>query len=81
MSSEGWLLLQVYPWFERYRNDPGLALAISQYEKKKARIADELREMVKRPEWRHFFLEKPSRSQSKLDRLLIGDETGAIGRR
>jgi TolB-like protein len=51
--SEGWRLLQVYPWFERYRNDPELALAISQYEKKKARIADELREMVKRPEWRH----------------------------
>jgi len=50
---EGWRLLQVYPWFERYRNDPELALAISQYEKKKARIADELREMVKRPEWRH----------------------------
>ncbi|MDH3275145.1 MAG: hypothetical protein OEM99_11475 [Gammaproteobacteria bacterium] len=51
--SDGWLYLQNYPWLERYRNDPELALAITQYEKKKARIADELREMVKRPEWRH----------------------------
>jgi len=53
MLSEGWLLLEVYPWFERYRNDPELAVAIRQNEQKKARIADELREMVKRPEWRH----------------------------
>ncbi len=53
MLGEGWLLLQVYPWFERYRNDPELAVAIRQHEKKKARIADELREMVKRPEWRY----------------------------
>ena len=53
MFNDGWLYLQIYPWFERYRNDPEFALAISQYEKKKARIADELREMVKRPEWRY----------------------------
>lgn len=46
-----WRLLQIYPSFEHYRRDPEIALAISQYEKKKARIADELREMVKRPEW------------------------------
>jgi hypothetical protein len=51
ISSDGWLYLQNYPWLERYRNDPEVALAISQYEKEKARIADELREMVKRPEW------------------------------
>jgi tetratricopeptide (TPR) repeat protein len=46
-----WQRLQDYPWFERYRNDPEVASAIDQHEQKKARIADELREMVKRPEW------------------------------
>lgn len=53
MFGDGWPFLQVFPWFEDYRNDPEVALAISQYEKKKAGIADELREMVKRPEWQH----------------------------
>jgi hypothetical protein len=51
MFNGQWLQLQIYPWFERYRNDPEVAAAIEQYEQKKARIADELREMVKRPEW------------------------------
>ncbi len=51
MLSESWRLLQVYPWFEDYRNDPEIAVTISQYEEKKASIADELRKMVKRPEW------------------------------
>jgi hypothetical protein len=53
MFNGQWLQLQIYPWFEDYRNDPEVAAAIDQYEQKKARIADELREMVRQPEWQH----------------------------
>lgn len=51
MFSGQWLQLRIYPWFEHLRKDPGVAAAIDQYEQKKARIADELRQMLRRPEW------------------------------
>jgi TolB-like protein/tetratricopeptide (TPR) repeat protein len=51
MFNGQWLQLQIYPWFERLRNDPEVAAAIDEYEQKKARIADELRAMSRRPEW------------------------------
>ncbi len=51
MFSGQWLQLRIYPWFEHLRKNPGVAAAIDQYEQKKARIADELRQMLRRPEW------------------------------
>ena len=48
-----WLQFQIHPWLEDLRNDPEVASALEEYRQKKARIADELREMLKRPEWRH----------------------------
>ncbi len=48
-----WLQLQAYPWLEELRNEPEVAIVIEQYLQKKARIADELREMLKQPEWSH----------------------------
>jgi hypothetical protein len=47
------LQLQAYPWLEELRNEPEVAIVIEQYLQKKARIADELREMLKQPEWSH----------------------------
>ena len=51
IGGEQWTRFLINPWFEDYRNHPELAAAIDQYEQDKARIADELREMVKRAEW------------------------------
>jgi Tfp pilus assembly protein PilF len=51
MFSGQWKQLQIYPWLEDLRQDPDVALAIEEYEQKKARIAAELREMVEQPEW------------------------------
>jgi hypothetical protein len=48
-----WLQLQAYPWLEELRNEPEVATVVEQYLQKKARIADELREMLKQPEWSH----------------------------
>ncbi len=48
-----WDQLQAYPWLEELRNEPEVATVIEQYLQKKARIADELREMLKQPEWSH----------------------------
>lgn len=47
-----WLQLQIYPWLEDLRQEPEVALAIHEYEQKKARIADEIRDMPNQPEWR-----------------------------
>jgi tetratricopeptide (TPR) repeat protein len=53
MLTGQWLQLQAYPWLEELRNEPEVATVIEQYLQKKARIADELREMLKQPEWSH----------------------------
>ena len=52
-GGEQWKRFLIYPWFDNYRQHPELIAAIDQYEQNKARIADELREMVNRPEWQH----------------------------
>jgi tetratricopeptide (TPR) repeat protein len=53
MYTGQWLQFQVYPWLEELRNEPEVATVVEQYLQKKARIADELREMLKQPEWSH----------------------------
>jgi len=53
MFNGQWLQLQIYPWFEYLRENSEMMAAIDQYEQKKRRMAAELREMVKQPEWQH----------------------------
>jgi len=53
MQGYSQLQFQLFPWLEDLRGVPEMAVAIEKHERKKARIADELREMLKQPEWRN----------------------------
>ena len=53
MFNGQWLQLQVFPWFEHLRENSEMKAAIDQYEQKKRRMAAELLEMTKQPEWQH----------------------------
>jgi hypothetical protein len=51
ISESTWWQMLSFPWLEELRDDPEVAAILQQHLQDKERIAEELREMSKRPEW------------------------------
>ena len=48
-----WKQLLKYPWLAEFREDPDVATRIDEYLQRQARFAEEARQLLDRPEWRH----------------------------
>jgi len=53
LTSGGWIMVKAFPWLEELRSEPEVAAIIEEHVEEMAQVADELREMLRRPEWSH----------------------------